>query len=240
LKIDPVYPEEARKAHEEGRVLLQAVIDLDGKIAAVKVLKGLEALWPAAVKAVQQWRYKPAEKEGKPVKIVFTILVEFTLDKSPPPRNEAEEGSAEAQFNLGSKYDRGDGVPKDYAEALKWYSRAAEEDDVKAQVNLGFMYDHGRSVPQDFSKAAIWYRKAAEQGNVAAQFNLGYLYENGQGVPQDDVQAHKWFSLAASRMPASNAEDREKAIKARERVVARMTPAQVAEAEKLVLEWKPK
>ena len=58
------------------------------------------------------------------------------------------------------------------------------------------------------------------------------MYDNGQGVPQDYVQAHKWYNLAA----ASGNKD---AVKNREIVAAKMTPAQIAEAEKLVREWKP-
>jgi TPR repeat protein len=55
----------------------------------------------------------------------------------------AEQGFAEAQYNLGWMYDNGDGVPQDYAEALKWYTLAAEQGDTMAQFNLGVMYDNG-------------------------------------------------------------------------------------------------
>lgn len=70
-----------------------------------------------------------------------------------------------------------------------------------------------------------WYRKAAEQGFADAQYNLGVRYYNGQGVPQDYVAAHMWFNLAAARGD-------EDAVKARVEVAARMTPSQVAEAQK--------
>jgi hypothetical protein len=56
-------------------------------------------------------------------------------------------------------------------------------------------------------------------------------------VPQDYVQAHMWFNLAASRAPAS---ERDEAIKMRNIAASRMTPAQIAEAQKLAREWKPK
>jgi hypothetical protein len=59
-------------------------------------------------------------------------------------------------------------------------------------------------------------------------------------VPQDYVQAHMWFKLAASRSDASDKELSEKAINSRDRIAARMTPAQIAEAQKLAREWKPK
>ncbi len=78
-----------------------------------------------------------------------------------------------------------------------------------------------------------WYRKAAEQGYAPAQYGLGAMYGNGYGVPQDYVQAHMWFNLAGAQ--------REKqAVKSRDIVAKRMTPAQIAEAQKLACEWKPK
>ena len=53
----------------------------------------------------------------------------------------AEQGDADAQFNLGVMYDEGDGVPQDYKEAFKWYRLAAEQGDAFAQFELGVMYD---------------------------------------------------------------------------------------------------
>ena len=97
------------------------------------------------------------------------------------------------------------------------------------------MYDHGQGVPLDYALAVSWYRKAAEQGDGSAQNNLGVMYENGQGVPQDYVQAHMWFNLAGAL-----AGEREKSVKNRDRVAAKMTPAQIAEAQRLASEWKPK
>ena len=54
-----------------------------------------------------------------------------------------------AQFNLGLMYDKGEGVPQDDAEAVRWYRLAAEQGHAEAQANLGWMYDAGRGVPQD-------------------------------------------------------------------------------------------
>ena len=69
-------------------------------------------------------------------------------------------------------YDDGRAVPQDYAEAVKWYRKAAGQGDAGAQNNLGVMYKNGRGVPQDYVEALQWYRKAAEQGNAEAQGNL--------------------------------------------------------------------
>ncbi len=85
--------------------------------------------------------------------------------------------SAEAQFLIAGMYERGQGVPQDYAEAVKWLRKAAEQGHAKAQFNLGLMYRKGQGVPQDYAKALQWFRKAAEQGVAKAQFNLGLMYD---------------------------------------------------------------
>jgi TPR repeat protein len=144
----------------------------------------------------------------------------------------ADQGLAEAQFNLGRIYREGPGIPLDYKEAATWYRKAADQGDPKAQFSLGLRYDNGQGVPQDYAQAVTWYRKAADQGHAAAQYNLGLRYGEGQGVPQDYVQAHMWSNLAT----ASGDQD---AITNRDRVAGMMTPAQIAEAQKLAREWKP-
>lgn len=152
----------------------------------------------------------------------------------------AEQGDARAQFSLGFMYRNGQGVPQDDAAAMSWYRKAADQGHADAQYNLGIMYGFGRGVPQDNTAALSWFRKAADRGNPSAQYNLGVSYASGQGLPQDYVQAHKWFSLAASRFDASEKEKREKAVTNRDKAAAKMTPAQIAEAQKLAREWKPK
>ena len=90
----------------------------------------------------------------------------------------------------------------------------------------------------DYAEAAKWVRLAAEQGNADAQLILGVTYGAGHGVPQDYVQAHMWSNLAASRLGAK--ERRDEAVKSRDIAALNMTPAQIAEAQKLAREWKPK
>ncbi len=150
----------------------------------------------------------------------------------------AKQGNADAQFFLGAMYDAGRSVPQDHAEVVKWSRKAAEKGVAEAQYNLGFMYRHGLGVPQDYAEAVRWYRKAAEQGLALAQFKLGIMYFKGRGVPKDYVQAHMWNTLAASRF--SPGEDRDDAVMTLDDVAEKMTPAQIAEAQKLAREWKPK
>ena len=126
---------------------------------------------------------------------------------------------------------------KDYVQAIKPFRLAAEQGDATAQFYLGVMYDNGEGVPQDYAEAVKWYRLAAEQGYASAQFNLGVMYNAGQGVPQDYARAHKWLNLAASR---ASAEKNKKYGAARDQVAEKMTAAQIAEAQRLAREWKPK
>ena len=108
----------------------------------------------------------------------------------------AEQGNADAQYNLGFMYDKGRGVPQDYKTALKWYKLAAEQGDADAQTNLGFIFEKGLSVPQDYKTALKWYNLSAEQGDADAQYNLGLMYGTGLGVIQDNIYAHMWWSVA--------------------------------------------
>ncbi len=155
----------------------------------------------------------------------FLLVLVLTCTLSTPAWAGFDEGAA--------AYERGD-----YETALREWRPLAEQGHAKAQYNLGLMYANGRGVTQDYGEAVKWYRRAAEQGLATAQYNLGVMYSNGRGVAQDYVQAHLWFNLAASRMPAGG--NRDKAVNNRDKVETGMTPAQVAEAQKLAREWKPK
>jgi hypothetical protein len=144
----------------------------------------------------------------------------------------ADQGVANAQHNLGVMYRDGRGVPQNYSEAVRWFRLAADRGLVDSQFNLGLMYDKGQGVPQNDVEALRWYRKAADQGHARAQSNLGVMYADARGVPQDYVRAYKWFNLSA-------AQGNQNAVKGRDIVSQHMTPAQIAEAQKLAREWKP-
>ncbi|MGH9511644.1 MAG: energy transducer TonB [Terriglobales bacterium] len=77
--VHPVYPPLARQARIQGTVLLQAVISKDGSIQNLRVISGHPMLVPAAIDAVQQWKYKPYILNGEPVEVETQITVNFTL-----------------------------------------------------------------------------------------------------------------------------------------------------------------
>lgn len=121
----------------------------------------------------------------------------------------------------------------DHATAMRIWLALGRQGNATAQNNLGAMYDKGQGAPQSYPEAIRWYRLAAEHGHTLAQNNLGVMYANGLGVPQDLVTAHMWVSLAA-------AQGNQAAAQAKARIQRGLTPDQIAEAEKLAREWKPK
>lgn len=82
----------------------------------------------------------------------------------------------------------------------------------------------------DYATALKEWRPLAEQGNAGAQTLLGLIYDNGYGVPQDFVQAHMWWNLTA-------AQGVDEGRQARDRITEKMTPDQIAEAQRLAREW---
>lgn len=144
----------------------------------------------------------------------------------------AAQGDESAQFYLGEQYYKGLGVPQDYVKAREWYKQPAAQGRAQAQFQLGRLYDNGQGVPQDYKEAMRWYRLAAGQRYADALNNLGNMYSHGNGVLQDNVQAHMWFNIAA-------AQGSKNAPTNLDIVAKKMTPAQIAEAQKLAREWKP-
>lgn len=148
-------------------------------------------------------------------------------------RRAAEQGDPEAQTQLGTLYQQGDGVPEDDAEGVAWYRRAAGQGYADAQFLLGFVYSNGEGVPLDDAESLASFRRAAEQGHDAAQWMLGTMYVWGErrGVPRDDVAAYMWLHLAVSQ---NDQHDRSPL----DQLEARMSSAQIAEAQRLAREWR--
>lgn len=111
----------------------------------------------------------------------------------------AEQGDAVAQFELGAAYAKGDGVLRNEAEAVKWFSKAARQGYAEAQFWLGGAYDKGVGVLMDKVEALKWYRQSADQGYAFAQLMIGASYASGEGVLKDEVEAVKWYRKAAEQ-----------------------------------------
>lgn len=110
---------------------------------------------------------------------------------------------SETEFQLGRKYEYGEGVPKNLETAARWYARAAAEGDARAQARLGSMYEQAEGVSEDWTKAAQWWTRSAGQGNAEGMYQLGRAYAFGIGVLQNRSMAEKWFEEAAGKGDAA-------------------------------------
>lgn len=177
---------------------------------------------------------------------VVTHGGEVTFGEMPPEakNQQALSGSVASDGRLVFESDKASVLPVGTAFTLEQrgsgaaaaagsfeaFREAAQKGNAEAQFQLGLMYHQGKGAPQDFAAAAEWYRKAAEQGIARAQNNLAVLYAQGQGVPQDLVEAHIWFAIAGVAKPDKN--------KANLQLLeARMTPEQIADANRRAAEW---
>lgn len=147
----------------------------------------------------------------------------------------AEHDHPVAQARLGRIYRLGTGGKKDDGLAAKWLAKAASWGDANAQASIAEMYETGQGVPQNYSLAATWYSAAAAQKHGPSQWRLGHLYENGLGVNKDYVKAYMWYSIAGvwetvGDEPLADNDPRRA-------LAAKMTPAQITEAESLATDW---
>ncbi len=78
-KVDPIYPELAKRARVSGVVLLQVTLDERGLVTGVKLIRGHPLLNQSAIDAVSQWRYSPTLLSGEPVPVIATVTVNFVL-----------------------------------------------------------------------------------------------------------------------------------------------------------------
>ena len=107
----------------------------------------------------------------------------------------AEQGDAEAQYELGRMYFLGKGMPRNATKALEWYQKAAEQGNKEAQYQLGYINYYKQ---KNYVEAEKWFRKAAEQGDKNSMFYLGLMYQYGEsGIPEDKAEAIKWYRKAA-------------------------------------------
>ena len=209
-----------------------------------------------------KWYRLAAEQELASVK---TIVSELTKGNNLTVLKilvgDGENGVADAQIKLGAMYQFGFIVPEDDKKAAQWYRLAAEQGDSSAQFIVGLISANGQGIIKDGKEAMRWCRLAvekrvemaevyslakesvpqalkiltrdAEKGIDEAQNNLGYMYEFGTGVPQDYVLAHMWYNL-------SGLQGNETAIGRLNILERKMSPRQLAKAQEVGRNWKPK
>ena len=173
-------------------------------------------------------------------------------------RKAAEQGFADAQSALGVMYEMGRGAPQDNVEAHMWMNLAAarardaeQGEYARSRDSLGQQMNP-QEIAEAQRRAREWMLKAgttpaseslrslrarADAGDATAQSDLGLMYEMGIEVLQDYVEAHMWMNLAAAR---ANGKLRASVVNLRDELFGKMTPDQIAEAQRRAREWKPK
>ena len=157
--------------------------------------------------------------------LALTLIAPWAVGQDPDAiietRRLAEQGDADAQYNLGYRYVTGIGVPQDRAEAVRWLRLAADQGHTQAEDFLGRMPPMGSQrvtdnvaeteLPATLPPATGQSPRSgnpfrvpslltdAEQGDADSQFKLGVMYDNGLGVPENDAEAVRWFRLAAEQ-----------------------------------------
>ena len=115
----------------------------------------------------------------------------------------AEQGEADAQYELALLYGYGEGVELDYEKAIQWLQKASEQRHAAAQYVLAMYYLAGEHINQDSEKAIELFRKSAELGDADAQCALASFYNAGEIVEHNTEQAKKWLLKAAEQRKES-------------------------------------
>ena len=137
----------------------------------------------------------------------------------------AAAGSARAMSEMGVLFE----LRQDYARAFDWYSKAARGRDAHALYRLGIMYQEGWNVSSDPVKGLQLIEEAAWLDSSAAQHYLGLLYFQGKRVPKSYVRSYAWLNIAAPKGAQY--------ARTRELVERQLSPEQLAEAQRLSIDW---
>lgn len=104
----------------------------------------------------------------------------------------AQSGNAAAQFYLGMRYQRGQGVARNDQQAFMWFKAAADQGISPAQLNVGRMYADGMGIKKDEALARKYFEKAASKGDNRASYNLAMIEEKNKNY----MGAYQWYELS--------------------------------------------
>ena len=207
----PVWPKEALRREQQGKVTLAFQISEAGAVTDSKIVKssGFPALDMAARDGIMKCRFTPATQDGKPQAAWMKMQYVWTLQrKSTDPaavvaafeadREAAEGGDAAAALRVAQHYMTPTNGAHDPEKAAWWLRKAADGGDAQAMEALASMLFQGRNgVAQDKVDAARWIEQAAEQGRANAQAIYGMLLLRGDGVTKNEAVGEEWLAKAA-------------------------------------------
>jgi uncharacterized protein len=163
--------------------------------------------------------FVPTKRRALVAGLVLLVCCLATIDRA----------AADSLARANAAYARGD-----YVIVVNLLTPLAFRGNAQAQALLGFMFENGYGAPQVYATAANLYCQAAIRGNSFGQAMLGLMYDKGHGVPQDFILAYKWLNLAAARSPKH---ERDFFLRLRNAVASKMSPAQIAEGQRLAMLW---
>lgn len=155
---------------------------------------------------------------------------------------DAALGDAQAQYNLGVEFHRGESIPQDYSKAAAMWQLAGKNGVVESFNNLGYLTYHGKGVQQDYAEGVRLWRIAAEQGFGESQIHIGQAYYGAEYLEQNYSEAYAWAK--AGTHYARLLEDRElgkSIVEMGEKLIAesqkKLSEEQLENAEKLAAEY---
>lgn len=193
-KVDPEYSPEARDAYIQGTVVIELIVDDRGRPTNISVLSPLGyGLDERALETIEKWRFIPGSKDGKPVKVLATVEVNFRFTNM---RFDAKAERRRTQFNVAvSGLNRQDA--KRAERAVKTIQDLAKEKFPPAMYALGKLKSSGEFVNRDPVEGLALINKAAHKNYGPALYELGAMCYQGKGVPDDREKGLKLLRDAA-------------------------------------------
>jgi hypothetical protein len=160
--------------------------------------------------------------KGLPGKVDYPQAIEWY-------KKAADQGDPDGEFAFGVSFALGHGVAVDYAQARRWLTAAANQGQVEAQYDLAIICEQGNGAPPDRDLAAHYYQMASDRGMAKAQYRYGLLLAKGTSG-SDRIAAYQWLLLANDSVKESS--------EALAGVKKSMSPAEIAQAERDVANWR--
>lgn len=192
-KVEPKYSEEGTAAHIQGHVVFQIVVDERGKATQITVLSPLGfGLDERAREAIEQWEFKPAMKDGKPVKVFATVNVGFAF---PGKARDEKAEDRRTRYNLAIHSLDKDETQQ--AKATRAIEDLAGEGYPPAMYLMAVWLEEGKRVPRDLDKSLALMTQTAKENYGPALFEIGRRYCDGRGLPADPQKGLKTIHEAA-------------------------------------------
>ncbi len=205
----PVYPPDALRQEQSGKVGIKFKIARNGKVAAAVIDKssGFPLLDNAARDALSLCTFRPGPKPDKAGASWVKVQYVWTLEDTSPDEWAAQwaaarsgdaAGDRAATFRLGMLYLAGGGEPPDVTQGLALLEKSAGLGHLPALETLGELHANGANVARDMIKAQAWLLAAAQAGSSHAQASLGRMLLKGDGIEARPEEGIEWLRKSAS------------------------------------------